>query len=117
VLLFYTWIAYQTFLLFPALSRTQLREKLQNLFAGASISPLETFSYFVEWSVVAQLLESVLGAERTRRLFPLLLLVLPGILLIAGRTVTWSELAGTGLAYICSYFLNGYPRRTALVAG
>ena len=67
--------------------------------------------------MVAQLLESVLGAERTRRLFPLLLLVLPAKLLIAGRTVTWSELAGAVLAYICSYFLSGYQRRAALVAG
>ena len=88
VLLFYTWLAYQVFPLFPALSRTKLGEKFRILFAGESVSPLETFTYFVEWFVVAQLLESVLGAERTRRLFPLLLLVLPAKLSIAGRTVT-----------------------------
>ena len=82
-----------------------------------SVSPLETFTHFVEWLAVAQLLESVLSGERTRRLFPLLLLVLPAKLLIAGRTVTWSELAGAVLAYICSYFLSGYQRRAALVAG
>ena len=117
VLLFYTWLAYQAFPLFPALSRTKLAEKFRELFTEAPISPLETFTYFVEWLVVAQLLESVLGAERTRRLFPLLLLVLPAKLLIAGRTVTWSELAGAVLAYICSYFLSGYQRRAALVAG
>jgi hypothetical protein len=82
-----------------------------------SVSPLDTFTYFVEWLVVARLLESVLGADRTSRLFPLLPLVLPGKLLIAGRTVTWSELAGAVLAYICSYFLSGSPQRVALVAG
>jgi VanZ family protein len=117
VLLFYTWLAYQAFPLFPALSRTRLAEKFRDLFAQLSVSPLETFTYFVEWLVVAQLLESVLGAERTRRLFPLLLLVLPAKLLIVGRTVTWSELAGAVLAYICSYFLSGYQWRTALVSG
>jgi len=117
VLLFYTWLAYQAFPLFPVLSRTRLAEEFRNLFAEVSVSPLETFTYFVEWLVAARLLESVLGAERTRRFFPLLLLVLPGKLLIAGRTVSWSELAGAGLAYICSYFLSGYPRRAALVAG
>jgi len=84
-----------------------------------SISPLETFSYFVEWLVVAQLLENVLGANRTRRLLPppLLLLVLAAKLLVAGRIVTWSELAGAVLACICWYFLSGDRRRTAVVGG
>jgi VanZ family protein len=117
VLLFYAWLAYQGFPLMPLLSRTKLAEKIRDLFWEVSVYPLETFTYFVEWLVVAQLLESVLGAERTRRLFPLLLLVLPAKLLIAGRTVSWSELAGAVLAYICSYFLSGQPRRAALAAG
>jgi VanZ family protein len=117
VLLFYTWLAYQAFPLFPALSRTRLAEKFRVVFARISVTPIETFTYFVEWLIVAQLLESVLGAKRTRRLLPLLLLVLPAKLLIVGRTVTWSELGGAVLAYICSYFLSGYQRRAALVAG
>jgi VanZ family protein len=117
VLLFYTWLAYQGFPLFPVLSRTRLAEKFRGLFAAISVSPVEAFTYFVEWLVVAQLLESVLGEERTRQLFPLLLLVLPAKLLIAGRTVTWSELAGAVLAAICSYFLSEYQRRAALVGG
>ena len=82
-----------------------------------SISPLEVFSYFVEWLVVAQLLENVLGVERTHRLFPLLLLVLPAKLLVAGRIVTWSELAGAVLTCICWYFLSGYSKRTTVVGG
>jgi len=117
VLLFYTWLAYQAFPLFPALSRTRLAEKFRVVFAQVSVTPIDTFTYFVEWLIVAQLLESVLGAKRTRRLLPLLLLVLPAKLLIVGRTVTWSELAGAVLAYICSYFLSAYQRRAALVAG
>ncbi len=117
ILLFYTWFAFQAFPLFSVLVRTRLAEKFRDLFAMVSVSPLETFTYFVEWLVVAQLLERMLGAERTRRWIPLLLLVLPAKLLIAGRTFTWSELAGAGLAYICSYFLSGYPRRATLLAG
>jgi len=117
ILLLYTWLAYQGFPLFPVLSRTRVAEKVRDLFAAGSVSPIETFTYFVEWLIVAQLLESVLGAGRTRRLFPLLLLLLPAKLLIAGRTATWSELAGAVLAYICSYFLSEYQRRAALVAG
>jgi hypothetical protein len=117
VLLFYTWLAYQGFPLFPVLSRTGLGDKFRYLFAAVSISPLETFSYFVEWLIVAQLLENVLGVERARRLFPLLLVVLPAKLLVAGRTVTWSELAGAVLACISWYFLSRYPKRTAVVGG
>jgi VanZ family protein len=117
VLLLYTWLGYQGFPLFPVLSRTRLDDKFRHLFAAVSISPLQTFSYFVEWLVVAQLLENVLGAERTRRLFPLLLVVLPAKLLVAGRIVTWSELAGAALACICWYFLSGYQKRTAVVGG
>jgi VanZ family protein len=116
VLLFYTWLAYQGFPLFPVLSRTRLDDKFRDLFAALSISPLQTFSYFVEWLVVAQLLENVLGVERTRRLFPLLLVVLPAKLLVAGRIVTCSEIAGAVLA--CRwYFLSGYPKRKAVVGG
>jgi len=117
VLLFYTWLAYQAFPLFPVLSRTKLAEKFRDFIAEVSLSPLEIFTYFVEWLVVAQLLENVLGPERTRRLFPFLLLVIPTRLLIAGRTVSWSELAGGVLAYICCHFLGGYQWRAALVAG
>ena len=117
VLLFYTWLAYQVFPLFPALSRTRLAEKLSTLFSAVSPSPLETFTYFAEWLVVAKLVETVLGARRTRRLLPLLLLVLPAQLLIAGRTVTWSELGGAILANVCWYFLSRYQKRTAVVGG
>jgi len=115
MLLFYTWLAYQTFPLFPVLSLTRLAVKFRDRFLEASISPLQTFIYLVEWLVVAQLLENVLGAERTRRLFPFLLLVIPAKLMVAGRTFTWSEVAGGVLACICSYFLNGYQRRIGVV--
>ena len=116
VLLVYAWFAYQVFPLFPALSRTRLAEKLHVLFATASLSPLDTFTYFVEWLVLAQLLAAVVGKEKTRKWFALLLLVLPARLFIAGRTATWSELAGAILACICSYFLSAYRCRLALSA-
>lgn len=115
LLLCSTWLAYQGFPLFPALSRTQLRGKIQNLFAAVSITPLETFSYFVEWMIVARLLEAVIGADRTRRFFPAVLLVLPAKLLVVGRTASWSEIAGAMLACICWYFINGYQKGTAVL--
>jgi hypothetical protein len=51
---------------------------------------------------VAQLLEDALGRERTRGWSPLLLVLALAKLFIVGRTFTWSELAGAGLAYVCS---------------
>ena len=46
----------------------------------------------------------------------LLLLVLPARLFIAGRTFTWSELAGGILACACSHFLSAYRWRLGLSA-
>jgi len=116
VLLIYTWLAYQVFPMYPALSRTRLFEKLHVLFGSVSLSPVDTFTYCVEWLVVAQLLSNALGSERTRRLLPILLLLLPAKLFITGRTFTLSELAGAVLACICSYFLGEHRWRVALVA-
>ena len=45
------------------------------------------------------------------------MVVLPAKLLVAGRIVTWSEIAGAVLACICWYFLTGYPKRPAVVGG
>ena len=42
-----------------------LAEKFRDLFVMLSVSPIETIAYFVEWLVVAQLLENLQGAERT----------------------------------------------------
>jgi hypothetical protein len=41
----------------------------------------------------------------------------PAKLVIVGRTFTWSEWAGAGLAYICSHFLSRYEGRPAVVGG
>jgi hypothetical protein len=57
VLIFYIWLAYQVSPLFLALSRTRPAEKFRIRFADASISPLETFTHFVEGLIVVQLLE------------------------------------------------------------
>jgi VanZ family protein len=116
VLLAYAWLAYQVFPLFPALSRTKLAEKLHVLFVASPFSELDTFTYFVEWLVLAQLLSAALGTGKTRKLFPLLLLVMPARLFIAGRTFTWSELTGACLACICSFYLSAYRWRLGLSA-
>jgi hypothetical protein len=66
VLPIFTWLGYELFPLFPAPSRTRLTEKFDRLFAAISVSPLEMFSAFVEWLVLAQLLATLLGTERAR---------------------------------------------------
>ena len=116
VLLAYAWLAYQVFPLFPSFSRTRLSEKLHVLSATGSSSALDTFTYFVEWLVLAQLLAAALSTGKTRKLLLLLLLILPARLFILGRTFTWSELAGAILACICSYFLSAYRWRLGISA-
>jgi len=61
LLLFYTWLAYQSFPFFPTLSRARLHEKVLEILAAKSVSPLETFTYFAKWLAATQLLENVLG--------------------------------------------------------
>jgi VanZ family protein len=118
LLILYTWFAYQVFPLFPHLSRTGVSDKLHILWSAGSVTPVQTITYFIEWLVVARLLESLLGTMYTRWLIPLLaLVVLPAKLLIVGRTFTWSEVIGAGLACICwSLILVGYAGRTAVLA-
>jgi VanZ family protein len=117
IVLVYTWLAYQVFPFLPVPSRTRLTGKLDAVFAVHSVSRVEMVTTFVEWLVLAQLLASLLGSERVRRFLPLLLIVLPARILIVGRTVTWSELAGAISACICGYFLLQYPFRASLLAG
>jgi VanZ family protein len=116
VLLAYAWLAYQVFPLFPSLSRTRLTQKLHVLFAAGSFSALDTLTYFVEWLVLAQLLAAALGARKTQKLLPFLLLMLPAKLFLSGRSFTWSELAGAMLACAFSYFLGAHRWRLELSA-
>jgi VanZ family protein len=116
VLLVCAWLAYQVFPLFPTLSRTRLAEKLHGLFASVTLSPLDAITCFVEWLVLAQLLMAMLGTEGIRRLLLLLPLVLPARLFLAGRSFTWSELAGAMLACVCAYVLSAYRWRLGLSA-
>jgi len=116
LLLAYTWLAYEVFPLFPSFSRTRLAGKLHVLFTNGSISPLDTFTNCVEWLVLAELLASVWGPVKLRRWLPLLMLVLPAKLLIAGRSLTWSELLGAVLAWISWFLLSSNRRRAAPIA-
>jgi VanZ family protein len=112
-----TWLGYEVFPLFPSLSRTALREKLEGLFRTATILPVEMLTSFVEWLVVARLLQSVVGVRRSQKLLPFLLLFIPGRLILLGRTFSGSELAGALLAVVCWTFLASVAERhTGLIA-
>lgn len=117
VLLLLCWVGYQTLPLLPLLSRTRLEEKVAELWHGPSLSAAETIAGLVNWLAAARLLETVAGAGRVRTPLLVLMLLLPGRLLIAGRTVTWSELIGAAAAYaIWSRLLSGCSKRTPLLA-
>jgi VanZ family protein len=122
VLLIYAWIAYQVFPFIPVPSRTRLTEKVDAVFAVHAVSRLEMLTCFVEWLVLAQLLALLIGNERVRRFFPLLLLVLPARVFLVGRTVTWSEVGGAIAGCIGVYFLTKgdvaqYSGKVSLLAG
>jgi VanZ family protein len=97
LLLFCCWLGYQVFPLFPAIGRAKLVQKLAALGPLSAISPVGTLLVFAEWLAVACLLENIRGS-RAGRMLPRLLLVVPGRLVIAGRTLAWSDIAGAAAA-------------------
>jgi VanZ family protein len=119
VLLLSCWLGYQAFPLFPAWGRTNLFRRIAALGPVSAISPAETLLVFAEWLAVACLLESILK-RKTSAVLALLLLLPPGRLIIAGRTLAWADIVGAIAAYgvwLCLPRL--YVRRAApvLLAG
>ena len=98
VLLLSCWLGYQVFPIFPAWGRTNLVRRLTALGPVAAVSPVDTFVVFAEWLAVACLLESLLETK-TSRLLALLLLAVPCRLIVASRTLAWSDIAGPVAAY------------------
>jgi len=119
LLLLCCWLGYQLFPLFPSLGRAKLAFKLASMGPLSSISAADTLVVFAEWLAVACLAESLLAEEATR-LLAILVLVLPARLLIVGRYLPWSDLAGAAAAWAAWWWLpRRYVRRAAplLLAG
>ncbi|MGA2593014.1 MAG: VanZ family protein [Bryobacteraceae bacterium] len=98
LLLLSCWLGYQVFPIFPSWGRTNLVRRLTALGPVSAVSPLDTLVVFAEWLTVACLLESLLKTK-TSRLLVLLLLAVPCRLIIASRTLAWSDIAGPLAAY------------------
>ncbi len=107
VLLLSCWLGYQIFPLFPAWGRTSLVNRLAALKAVSAVSPVDTLVVFAEWLAVACLLESI-RKTKTNGVLALLLLLVPARLLIASRTLAWSDIVGAAAAYAAWLCL---PRR------
>jgi len=97
LLLLACWLGYQLFPLFPVWGRTNLIHRLAALRAVSAVSPTDTLVVFAEWLAVACLLESI-RKTKADGLLPLLLLLLPARLIIASRTLAWSDIAGAAAA-------------------
>jgi len=97
VLLLACWFGYQVFPLFPTWGRTNLYRRIAAVGPLTAISPVETLIVFAEWLAVACLLES-LFRRQARVLLVLMLMVIPGKLIIAGRSLTWADLVGPAAA-------------------
>jgi len=110
LLLLACWLGYQVFPLFPAWGRTNLLHRLAAL-RTAAVSPVDTVVVFAEWVAVACLVESIRKTTvqtKTRGVLALLLLMVPARLLIASRTLAWSDILGAAAAYAAWVCL---PRR------
>ena len=119
LLLLSCWLGYQIFPIFPAWGRTTLIRRLIALGPVGAVSPADTFVVFAEGLAVACLMESLLQTETVRPL-ALLFLAVPCRLIIAGRTLAWSDIAGTVAALVVWLWLpRMYVRRAApvLLAG
>lgn len=113
VLLLSCWLGYQLFPLFPTWGRTNLFRRIAALGDLSSISPVETLLVFAEWLAVACLLESILK-RHAGGLLALLLLVVPGRLMIAGRTLGWPDIVGAIAACAAWLCLPRRPVRRAV---
>jgi VanZ family protein len=97
LLLLSCWLAYQIFPLFPVWGRTNLVHRLAALRASA-VSPVDTLMVFAEWLAVACLLESI-RKTKINGVLALLLLLAPARLILASRTLAWSDIVGAIAAY------------------
>ena len=109
------WTGYLLYPFFPAFSRTWLLVKWSHLMAAGYGSWIEVLVSAAEWFAVGRLVQAGAGPEQARRIFPLLLLLIPGKLLLAGRTFTWPEITGAAGAWAL-WFKTDRNRTTAVAA-
>jgi len=98
LLLLSCWLGYQLFPLFPVWGRTNVMHRLAALRAADAVLSVDTLVVCAEWLAVACLLES-LRKTKTNGLLALLLLLAPLRLILASRTLAWSDIVGAVAAY------------------
>jgi VanZ family protein len=113
LLVFAFWLGYEAFPLFPSMGRFALRAKW-NLFCTSPFSLAEAAAASVEWIAVAALLASILRRAVSLPWMLVLLALLPARLLLLGRNLTASELAGAALGCLLWTFWLASIRRPAL---
>jgi VanZ family protein len=109
------WLGWLVFPPSPVVDAAQFARRLQ-LFRAAPFSISDAAASAAEWLIVARLLEN-LGRAGTMLPLAALMLLIPGrMLLSAGHSATWSQLAGAGAALAVWIPLRRLPARSALVA-
>jgi len=109
LLLIACWLGYQLFPLFPVWGRTNLVNKLAAFKAVSAVAPVDTLVVFAEWLAAACLLESIrkpMLKTKPNGVLALLLLLLPARLMLAGRTLAWSDIVGAAAAYAAWWCLS-----------
>lgn len=109
--------AYQLCPFFPEFSYYRVARKLATLPATFWASVGVLTASLIEWLAIASLLEAVLDPEWLPRALPILLLLIPAKLFIAGRTANWLEATGAVAACIVwCCVLRRHSRRSQLLA-
>ena len=120
--LLYLWAGYQLFPFVPVIGLYTVRANLA-LLLGPQTRPVRDFfqgpGFFqglAGWLAACVLLETLVGARRSGRVVAIALLVVPLRILIAHRTLTASEVAGT-LAGVFCWMVLRKPEWGRVLAG
>ncbi len=114
--LLYLWAGAELFPFIPSLRLSTLHVKLAILRHPQNWPSRDLFEGFAGWLAFGLLVEALAGRSKALRWAPAALLVIPFKLLIAGRTMTGSEVAGAFCGIAASALL-GSSLRTKSVAG
>ena len=111
------WVCVHLYPFFPSIGRWITAQKLRAV-GEAGFVPLEAVVAFAAWLAAGRLLQAAFGRAIAVLVYPLLLVIVPLQLLIAGRTFTLGELGGTALAAVLwlAFSWESRPRRRLLAA-
>jgi VanZ family protein len=118
-LLLVCWLGYRLFPYAPVIDLHKYWDAVKPLFLHPTVSGLDAFRHAVTWFAISILLETIIGASRTRlAVMPLLIAILFARIMIAHIVLSWAEIIG-GLIGVLLWIsaLSRRRHRVMIVAG